>query len=253
MSAHTSRANGRVSALADRGGAGLPITLTGVTVRRGDVALLRGIDLVIERGERIIVLGANGAGKSTLLRLLHGLVPPTAGSVSWDHCAAPPPGQAMVFQRPILLRRSAAANIDYALRLAGVPDDDRPARVFNALQSSGLGPLASRPARRLSGGEQHRLALARAAALAPEVLFLDEPTASLDPAAGRAIEERVQAIHAAGTTIVMATHNLAQARRLAERVVFLQAGRVTEATPAAEFFRAPRSAEAADFLNGERS
>ena len=158
----------------------------------------------------------------------------------------------MVFQRSVLLRRSAAANIEYALRLAGAPPQEWAVRAFSALEHAGLAALARRPARRLSGGEQQRVALARAAALEPAVLFLDEPTASLDPAASRAIEERVRAIHAAGTTIVMSTHNLAQARRLAERVVFLHAGRLVEETPAAEFFRAPRSAEAAAFLEGER-
>jgi tungstate transport system ATP-binding protein len=121
-----------------------------------------------------------------------------------------------------------------------------------ACSHAGLAPLARRSARRLSGGEQQRVALARAAALEPALLFLDEPTASLDPGASRAIEARVQGIRAVGTTIVMSTHNLAQARRLAERVVFMQGGRLLEATPAVEFFRAPRSPEAAAFLEGER-
>ena len=231
---------------------GLPITLQGVDVERNGVALMRGIDLVVAARERTIVIGPNGSGKSTLLRVLHGLVAPTAGTVRWGDARAAPRDQAMVFQRPVLLRRSVSANVRYALRLAGVPSRERAARIRAVLDASGLAALAQRPARRLSGGEQQRVALARAAALEPSVLFLDEPTASLDPAASRAIEERVRAIHAAGTTIVMSTHNLAQARRLAERVIFLQAGRLIEATSADEFFNLPRSAEAAAFLEGER-
>jgi len=222
---------------------GLPITLQGVDVERNGVALMRGIDLVVAARERTIVIGPNGSGKSTLLRVLHGLVAPTAGTVRWGDARAAPRDQAMVFQRPVLLRRSVSANVRYALRLAGVPSREHAARIRAVLDASGLAALAQRPARRLSGGEQQ---------LEPSVLFLDEPTASLDPAASRAIEERVRAIHAAGTTIVMSTHNLAQARRLAERVIFLQAGRLIEATSADEFFNAPRSAEAAAFLEGER-
>lgn len=232
---------------------GLPIALHALGVQRGGTTLLRHIDLVVAPRVRTIVLGANGAGKSTLLRVLHGLVAPTQGGIAWGGLAAPPPGQAMVFQRPILLRRSAARNVDYALRLAGVAHAERMRRIDTALAAAGLVHLAQRPARTLSGGEQQRLALARAWALMPEVLFLDEPTASLDPAASRAIEALALDIHAQGTTIVMSTHNLAQARRLAERVVFLHAGRLTEATDALEFFRAPRSPEAAAFLEGERS
>jgi tungstate transport system ATP-binding protein len=238
--------------LADAGVRGLPIRLNGVGVKRGAAQLLRDVDLVVAQRERTIVLGANGAGKSTLLRVLHGLVAPTQGGISWGGVDAPPPSQAMVFQRPMLLRRSALANIDYALRIARVPAGDCASRAAVALTSTGLLAQARQPARTLSGGEQQRLAVARAWALAPEVLFLDEPTASLDPAATRAIEALVCEIHAQGTTIVMSTHNLAQARRLAERVVFLHAGCVTETGDARDFFAAPRSAEAAAFLDGER-
>jgi len=246
------RANGRASALADRGVAGLPITLEAVGVERGGVALLAGVDLVVGPGERTVVIGANGAGKSTLLRVLHGLVQPTSGRIRFGDLNAPPANQAMVFQRPTLLRRSVLRNVRYALDLARLSSGEADARARRALHVAGLGSLGSRSARRLSGGEQQRVALARAEALQPAVLFLDEPTASLDPAASRAIEERVAAIHASGTTIVMSTHNLAQARRLADRVLFMQAGRLVEATPAGQFFHAPRSAEARAFLEGER-
>ena len=234
------------------GASGLPIVCRGVEVERRGVRLLAGIELATTRGTFTTVLGANGAGKSTLLRLLHGLVRPTRGSIRWGEHATRPSGQALVFQRPVLLRRSAAANVRYALGLSGIRGAVADARVAEALADVGLQPLADRSARVLSGGEQQRLALARAWALHPEVLFLDEPTASLDPKATRAVEDIVRAIHSRGTTVVMATHNLAQAKRLAGDVVFLQEGRQVEQSPASEFFVAPRTAEAAAFLEGER-
>ena len=159
--------------------------------------------------------------------------------------------QAMVFQRPVMLRRSALANVSYALELAGIPAAEREAQALAALEEVGLRHLAQRPARVLSGGEQQRLALARAWALHPEVLFLDEPTASLDPGATREIETVIKAFDAAGTKIVMATHNLGQARRLGDEVIYLQAGRVMERAPIEEFFARPATAEAAAFMKGE--
>ena len=157
----------------------------------------------------------------------------------------------MVFQRPVMLRRSAAANVAYALKLRGVPRTERPQRVAEAVRQTGLAPLAARPARALSVGEQQRLALARAWAIRPEVLFLDEPTASLDPAATHAVEEIIQSIHRAGTRIVMTTHDLGQARRLADEIVFLHHGRVVERQPAEEFFTRPKTREAAAFIAGD--
>jgi tungstate transport system ATP-binding protein len=187
-----------------------------------------------------------------LLRLLHGLLAPTEGRVAWSGLpGAAARRQAMVFQRPVLLRRSVLANAAYPLRLAGLGRAERDARARDALELVGLGPLADRPARRLSGGEQQRLALARAAALRPEVLFLDEPCASLDPAATRAVEEIVAALAMRGTRIVMTTHDLGQARRLAGDVVFLHRGRVLEHAPAQRFFAAPATPEAAAFLRGD--
>jgi tungstate transport system ATP-binding protein len=157
----------------------------------------------------------------------------------------------MVFQRPILLRRSAAANIDYALSVRGVNGAERPRRVKEALDRIGLAALAGRPARVLSGGERQLLALARAAALRPEVLFLDEPTASLAPAAAKRVETAIADIHAAGTTIVMTTHDLGQARRLADDILFLHEGRLVERGSALAFLAAPRTREAQAYLNGE--
>ena len=226
----------------------LPLETDGLGFAAGALRILSGVTLRIEAGAPTIILGANGAGKSVLLRLLHGLLPPGEGRVTWSG-SEPSRRQAMVFQRPVLLRRSALANVLYPLRLAGVPD--RAARALEALELVGLSALAERPARRLSGGEQQRLALARAAATQPEVLFLDEPCASLDPAATRAVEEIVGRLAARGTKIVMTTHDLGQARRLAGDVVFLHDGRVLEHGPAAAFFAAPASAEAAAFLRGE--
>ncbi len=231
---------------------GLPIVCRGVEVAHGDVTLLRDIDLTIEPGAYTAILGANGAGKSTLLRVLHGLLAPTRGVIHWGGYGAPPRNQAMVFQRAVVLRRSAAANVRYALALTGVNGSEAKARIADALESVGLSALSDRSARVLSGGEQQRLALARAWALRPEVLFLDEPTASLDPKATRAVEDIVRAIHARGTTIVMTTHNLAQAKRLARDVIFLNEGRQLEQTPASRFFVSPRTPDAAAFLQGER-
>lgn len=231
---------------------GLPIRLSHVAAAPGGVPVLSGIDLVFTAGGRTVLLGPNGSGKSTLLRVLHGLIPPSAGTIAWGGAETRPHGQAMVFQRPVMLRRSAAENVRYALDLAGISGAEADARIDEALDEVGLRALAARPARVLSGGEQQKLAFARVWALRPEVLFLDEPTASLDPAAARAVEQIVADIHARGTTIVMTTHNLVQAKRLADDVIFLHAGHVTERTPAQEFFAAPRSAEAAAFLEGER-
>jgi tungstate transport system ATP-binding protein len=232
--------------------AGLPIVASRVTLVRGGVRVLDRVDLTIEPRSRTFILGANGAGKSMLLRVLHGLIAPDAGRVTWGRDVKRPAAQAMVFQRPVLLRRSAAGNIRHALAIAGIRGAQARRRVDEALARVALAAIADRPARVLSGGEQQRLALARASALEPEVLFLDEPTASLDPPSTRAVESIVQSIHASGTTIVMTTHSLAQAKRLADTIVFLAGGRVTECTDAARFFKAPRSREARTFIEGER-
>jgi tungstate transport system ATP-binding protein len=187
------------------------------------------------------------------MRLMHGLLTPSAGRVRWNERdnASLRRRQAMVFQRPVMLRRSALANVLYALSVAGVPAAEREAQALAALEEVGLHHLAHRPARVLSGGEQQRLALARAWALHPEVLFLDEPTANLDPGAAREIETVIRAFDAAGTKIVMATHNLGQARRLGDEVIYLQAGRVMERAPIEQFFARPATAEAAAFMKGE--
>jgi tungstate transport system ATP-binding protein len=231
----------------------LPLRLESVGFAARGATLLAGVTLELAAGPRTIVLGPNGAGKSLLLRLCHGLLAPSTGSVRW--ASADPDqvrrAQAMVFQRPVMLRRTARANVLYALAIAGARGREARHRADVALERFGLRPIAQRPARVLSGGEQQRLALARAWALAPEILFLDEPTANLDPAATRAVEEAIAAFHESGTKIVMTTHDLGQARRLADEVLFLHRGRLIERLPAADFFRAPATAEARAFLQGE--
>jgi len=228
-----------------------PLEARGLGVTLGGHQALAGATFAMDGSRRVVVLGANGAGKSVLLRLLHGLISATAGTISWGGSLVRPRAQAMVFQRPVMLRRGALANISYALAVNGVRGAEADERARKAIERVGLGHLAARQARVLSGGEQQRLALARAWALGPRMLFLDEPTASLDPAAAGEVERIVREIHAAGTAIVMTTHNLGLARRIADEILFLHAGRLTEQTPADRFFRAPQSGEAAQFLQGE--
>jgi tungstate transport system ATP-binding protein len=231
----------------------LPLRATDVSFAAGGRTIIDRVSFELDAGPSTIVLGANGAGKSVLLRLMHGLLAPSAGRVEWlgSNAVRARRLQAMVFQRPVMLRRSVLANITYALALANVAARDRDRLAFEALEEVGLATLAARPARVLSGGEQQRLALARAWALHPEVLFLDEPTASLDPAATREIETVIKAFDASGTKIVMVTHNLGQARRLGDEVLFVHQGRVAELTPVDRFFSQPSSAEAAAFIKGE--
>lgn len=230
----------------------LPLVAQDLCFSVGATAILSGVSLAIAPGAPTIIIGPNGAGKSVLLRLLHGLLAPSAGSIRWGEQAAEASRhQAMVFQRPVLLRRSAIANVLYPLRLAGVPAKQRAERAERALALVGLSALADRAARRLSGGEQQRLALARAAATGAEVLFLDEPCASLDPGATRAVEQIVTRLAAQGTKIVMTTHDLGQARRLAGDVAFLHGGRLLEHASAETFFAGPAAPEAAAFLRGE--
>jgi tungstate transport system ATP-binding protein len=229
----------------------LPLSLENVGYAVGGKPLLSDITLRIEAGRRLIVMGANGAGKSLFLRLCHGLIEPTAGLRRWANGAARAEAQAMVFQRPVLLRRSVAANLDYPLALKGLSRAERRDAVARTLDRFGLNTLADRPARLLSGGEQQRLALARAWSMRPQVLFLDEPSSALDPSATRVIEEMVAQFADEGITIVMTTHNLGQARRLGQDVAFLHRGRLIEHGPAAAFFAGPKAPEARAFLAGD--
>jgi tungstate transport system ATP-binding protein len=231
----------------------LPLRLDAVSFEAGGRRIVDGVSFTLEAGARTIIVGPNGAGKSVLLRLCHGLLRPTSGAVVWRHPELPgePRRQAMVFQRPVMLRRSTLGNLTHALGVAHVPWGERDRRAREALRKVGIEALAERPARVLSGGEQQRVALARVWALRPEVLFLDEPTANLDPGATHEIERVIGAMHDGGTKIVMVTHNLGQARRLGDEILFLHQGRVLERAPAAQFFKRPASKEAAQFLEGE--
>ncbi len=237
----------------------LPVVLQDVSVIANQKPILRDIDLEITRGTRTVILGANGAGKSTLLRVLHGLVKPSSGTAL--NVTSQPltdvqlrAHDAMLFQRPVMLRTSAFNNVLYAAQQMSHTKRNGGAReqaVWEALRAVGLEEIADRPARVLSGGEQQRIAFARALVRQPDVLYLDEPTASLDPRSARQIEDCIQRTASAGMTIVMTTHNLALAKRIAENIVFLYEGRITETTPAARFFSQPESTEGRDFLEGE--
>jgi tungstate transport system ATP-binding protein len=231
----------------------LPLVLEDVSFIAGGRAILERVSCEFAAGPRTVILGPNGAGKSVLMRLCHGLLKPTSGRIEWrgTRDERRPRAQAMVFQRPVMLRRSAFGNVTYGLELARVARAERERRALKVLEAVGLGAVADRPARVLSGGEQQKLALARAWALDPEVLFLDEPTANLDPGATREVERIVEQIHSSGTKIVMTTHNLGQARRLADEILFLSAGRLADHAPVERFFAQPSTAETAAFIKGE--
>lgn len=231
----------------------LPLELSDISFHAGGRTLLDRISLEIGEGPRTVILGPNGAGKSLLLRICHGLLGGFEGTAAWKgpDADAARQRQAMVFQKPVMLRRSVQANVEYGLKLRGLPAEERRARTSQALERAGLADRAEQPARQLSGGEQQRLALARAWALGPDILFLDEPTASLDPGATGAVERIIGEIHQSGAKIVMTTHDLAQARRVADEVIFLHAGRVLERRAAADFFATPESPEARAFISGE--
>ncbi len=231
----------------------LPLELKDVCYRVNGKTIIDRVSCEIGAGVRTVILGPNGAGKSVLMRLCHGLLNPTGGAIAWRGTTElrRPRHQAMVFQRPVMLRRSALANVVYGLKLANVSHAERYLRARDVLEAVGLADRADRPARVLSGGEQQSLALARAWALGPEVLFLDEPTANLDPGATREIESIIGAIHASGTKIIMTTHNLGQARRLGDEILFLYEGRLVEHSPVDRFFAQPSSPEAAAFIRSE--
>lgn len=228
----------------------LPCAVRGLRYETGSETLIAGVDLDLGAGKTTIIMGPNGAGKTVLIRLLHGMLEPTSGEILWGGerlTEAVRKRQAMVFQSPVLLRRSVASNIDFVLRLRGGSGRQRAKEV---LEVAKLADKADQPARLLSGGERQRLAIARALATEPDVLFLDEPTASLDPASVLAIEAVVKTARDRGVKIIFITHDVGQARRLADEVVFMHRGRIVETTPAAQFFDNPGSQEARDYLDG---
>lgn len=224
------------------------VALRQATVRFGPQTALDAIDFVLRRGERVAVVGANGSGKSTLLRAVHGLVPLAAGQRTPGE---PPPRIAMVFQRPFMLRLSALANVELGLRLQRLPREQRRERAWHALERVGLVREAARVGRVLSAGQQQRVALARAWALQPDLLLLDEPTASLDPSAKREVEALIDEFAAQGITVMMSSHNLGQVKRLAQRVLYLEHGRLLADVPTEHFFGGPLPEEAGLFLKAE--
>jgi len=244
------RIGNRTDPVPSKAGDLFPLVLERLTFRADDQQLLAGISLVLDAVGVTIVLGPNGAGKSLLLKCLHGLLPPTEGTISWN---GKTPGkavlarQAMVFQKPVLLRRSVAANVDFAMKAHGENDGHFRDGLLSEVD---LLDRKSQPARLLSGGEQQRLALARALSTRPDILFLDEPTANLDPASTLVIETMIQNEQAAGTKIIFVTHDISQARRLADDIIFLHRGQVLEQSGAQSFFERPRTREATDYLTG---
>jgi tungstate transport system ATP-binding protein len=230
----------------------LPIRFDNVSFVVRGVTIIDRIDVAFAAGAPTVIIGPNGAVKTTLLRLAMGLIQPTSGRITWGGQEdAPSDRRSIVFQRPVMLRRSVAANLRYAMEAAGVAHAERAARMPELLALVGLIGLGDRPARRLSGGEQQRLALARALAKDPQVLFLDEPTASLDPAATKSVEDLIRDVAARGIKVVMSTHDLGEARRLAGDIVLMHRGRILEASESTAFFSNPRTAEAARFVAGE--
>ena len=222
------------------------LSLQSASVRFGPVQALQPCTLRIDAGERVALIGSNGSGKSTLLRTLHGLIKPTNGQL-----VAATARQAMLFQRPHLLRTSVLNNVALGLLLRGVRWSEAKTRALAALQRVGLSELAQRPARALSGGQQQRVAMARAWASAPQVLLLDEPTASLDPAAKREVEALMAEFGRDGMTLIFSSHNLGQVKRLASRVIYLEHGAVVADLPTHDFFNGPLPLVAAIFLQGE--
>ena len=231
----------------------LPLKLEDISFEAGGKRLIKDLNCTFTSEPRSVIIGPNGAGKSLFLKICHGLISPHTGHVRWNDANEKSVrlNQAMMLQRPVMLRRSVSANIHYPLKLRKIPKSERNTLVEDALTQAGIARLRDHPARVLSIGEQQKLALARVWALKPQVLFLDEPTASLDPAATHAVEEIIRAIHAQGTKIIMTTHDLAQAKRIADEILFMFRGRLLERSPAASFFEKPENDLAQAFVKGE--
>jgi tungstate transport system ATP-binding protein len=236
-----------------------PYRLEQVTRRYGEHLVLDIPALEVRSGEVLALVGPSGAGKSTLLRLLNFLEPPSTGTIWFQDTPVRPVGTVplelrrqvtTVFQRPMLLSTTVLKNVAYGLQLRKAAQARSIACA--ALEQVGLGHLADKPASILSGGEMQRVALARAIVLKPRVLLLDEPTANLDPYNVQLIEQIITTLHQQNTTsIVLVTHNIFQARRLAQRVALMLAGKIVEIADAATFFEAPSDARTAAFVRGE--
>jgi len=221
--------------------------LQSASVQFGSVRALIDCDLSISVGERVAFIGSNGSGKSTMLRVLHGLLAPSTGVLSVKAFAA----QAMLFQRPYMLRASVLHNIALGLWLRGQSWAAAKDQALQALTRVGLTALATRNAKALSIGQQQRVALARAWAVKPQVMLLDEPTASLDPSAKHEVERLIAEFADSGMTLIFSSHNLGQVKRLASRVIYLEQGRVVADLPTYDFFNGPLPVAAENFLKGE--
>ncbi|WP_425444937.1 phosphate ABC transporter ATP-binding protein [Thauera aromatica] len=234
----------------------LPLRIRDLRYAPGGREVLAGVDLELGAEGITLVLGPNGAGKSVLLRTICGLIRPCGGDIEWGGTRweeGAPPGHRvkMVFQHPMVLRASVLDNVALGLKPLGVMRGERRRRAQAVLARVGLAHRAADSARQLSGGEQQRLALARAWLTRPRLLLLDEPTASLDPSASAEVERIIREIRTDGTRILMVTHNLGQATRLGDDIVFMAAGRVCEQTPVQRFFARPQSEAARLFIQGE--
>ena len=231
----------------------LPLTLSKVSYEIEGIRLIKDLSVEFSSDSLSVILGPNGAGKSLMLRLCHGLIQPSTGTIEWGgkESASAKYYQAMVFQRPVMLRRDVFSNLDHGLKHRGIKKEERANRIEKILKHTGLMRLSNIPARRLSVGEQQRLAVARAWCLDPEVLFLDEPTAALDPAATYSLERIIDEIKRSGTKIIMTTHDLGQAQRLADEILFFYRGRLLEQASAKQFFDQPKNDLAQSFLRGE--
>ncbi|MEM8978158.1 MAG: ATP-binding cassette domain-containing protein [Pseudomonadota bacterium] len=229
-----------------------PLRLRKAESSRRGKRLVGPIDLELDGTGTTVVLGPNGSGKTTLLRLMHGAARLSAGSLEWACDMETAQGaQAFVFQRPVMLRRSVLENLIYPLRMRGVPRAQARRQAENWAERTGLSTLLERSAPALSGGEQQKLAIARALITSPKLVFFDEPTAALDGRATRAIEEILAQTKAAGTRLILSTHDMGQARRLADKCVFLLGGQIAEVSPADRFFGNPQTQEAKAFLRGD--
>ncbi len=228
-----------------------PIQLDRVGFRPDGRSVLAGLDLVLDGEGITAVLGPNGVGKTVLLRMIAGLLPVPEGRLNWGGEAQPTQRIAMVFQQPMILRSSVQHNAELGLRPLRLPAAERTRRAREVLERVGLADRARDSARLLSGGEKQRLALARAWAVRPRLLLLDEPTANLDPSAVESVEKIIRGIRTDGSKVLMTTHNLGQATRLADDIVFLAEGRVQEHAPAQRFFARPESPAARRFIQAE--
>jgi len=229
-----------------------PLEVRGAQVRRRGEVLVGPVDLTLQAEGMTMVIGPNGAGKTSLLKMLHGIARLNQGTITWacDRTEARR-RQGFVFQTPVMLRRTVLENLSYPLSLLKVPKARSRAQAFDWAEKIGLGGAENRQATVLSGGERQKLALARALIRDPDVLFLDEPCASLDGRAMREIEAILQVAAANGTRIIMSTHDMGQARRLASEVIFILHGKLHEFSPAEAFFETPKTAQARAFLNGD--